>query len=118
MLNDYFCGVEWLKRVEIQLGIDYELTSNQGTVTCRRLALCTCFIVGADFRIQVHGSRRSVLLSVELDTNSFALLPAELTQLYLAVHPVMFNQGVNQVQTQASILGAHTLQDDINEHSW
>ena len=71
-----------------------------------------------DFGIRVQGSRRAILLSVELDQNSFSLLPAELTHAYIPVQPMMFNQGVNQVQTKASILGAHTVQDEINQRSW
>lgn len=71
-----------------------------------------------DCVVSVQGSIEVPALCLGVPATTFAILPPALKrQVPLRLISVLFNQGVNEVQTLANATGAHTLQDDINSES-
>ena len=75
-------------------------------------------IISTDYRIKIQGSRRNPHVLFEIDRGTYDLLPLQLHGAVLPVTALMFTQGINEVQTQATALCGDELQDTINVASW
>ncbi|KAF9930461.1 Inositol polyphosphate 4-phosphatase type II [Linnemannia zychae] len=72
-----------------------------------------------DTIIQISGRRGRLMLSFGLDSLQFSLLPESLRAgtSKIQVHPVLFSQGINEMQTLSNLTGKSPLQQSINEES-
>ncbi|EDQ91073.1 uncharacterized protein MONBRDRAFT_23984 [Monosiga brevicollis MX1] len=70
------------------------------------------------YKIGLLGSRRHLVVEITVDPTTWQLLPPELQHAYIPVCAVLFNQGINQVQTEVLKVGGDQLQNEINAASW
>ncbi|KAG0301784.1 Pre-rRNA-processing protein fhl1 [Dissophora globulifera] len=70
-----------------------------------------------DNSIQISGRRGQIMLSFGLDPLQFSLLPDALKAgiSRIQVWPVLFSQGINEMQTISNLTGKSPLQQSINE---
>ncbi|KAG0012431.1 Phosphatidylinositol 3,4,5-trisphosphate-dependent Rac exchanger 2 protein [Entomortierella chlamydospora] len=72
---------------------------------------------GGDSSVQVSGRRGQLTLSFGLDPVQFSLLPDQLKAgtSKIQVCPVLFSQGINEMQTISNLTGKSPVQQAINE---
>ncbi|KAF9354387.1 Inositol polyphosphate 4-phosphatase type II [Mortierella sp. AD094] len=72
---------------------------------------------GGDSSVQVSGRRGQLTLSFGLDPLQFSLLPDQLKAgiSKIQVWPVLFSQGINEMQTISNLTGKSPVQQAINE---
>ncbi|KAG0374591.1 Inositol polyphosphate 4-phosphatase type II [Mortierella sp. AD032] len=70
-----------------------------------------------DTTVQISGRRGRIILSFGLDPLQFSLLPEQLKAgtSKIQVYPVLFSQGINEMQTLSNLTGKSPLQQSINE---
>ncbi|KAF9095557.1 Inositol polyphosphate 4-phosphatase type II [Mortierella sp. AD031] len=70
-----------------------------------------------DTTVQISGRRGRITLSLGLDPLQFSLLPESLKAgtSKIKVYPVLFSQGINEMQTLSNLTGKSPLQQSINE---
>ncbi|KAF9382977.1 Phosphatidylinositol 3,4,5-trisphosphate-dependent Rac exchanger 2 protein [Podila verticillata] len=71
----------------------------------------------AESRIQVSGRRGQLTVSFGLDPLQFSMLPEPLksSSAKIQMLPVLFSQGINEMQTISNLTGKNSIQHSINE---
>ncbi|KAF9390445.1 Phosphatidylinositol 3,4,5-trisphosphate-dependent Rac exchanger 2 protein [Podila verticillata] len=71
----------------------------------------------AESRIQVSGRRGQLTVSFGLDPLQFSMLPEPLksSSAKIQMLPVLFSQGINEMQTISNLTGKNPIQHSINE---
>ncbi|KAF9296035.1 Phosphatidylinositol 3,4,5-trisphosphate-dependent Rac exchanger 2 protein [Mortierella antarctica] len=71
----------------------------------------------AESRIQISGRRGQLTVSFGLDPLQFAMLPEPLkaSSAKIQMLPVLFSQGINEMQTISNLTGKNPIQHSINE---
>ncbi|KAG0094201.1 Phosphatidylinositol 3,4,5-trisphosphate-dependent Rac exchanger 2 protein [Podila epicladia] len=71
----------------------------------------------AESRLQVSGQRGQLTVSFGLDPLQFAMLPEPLkaSSAKIQMLPVLFSQGINEMQTISNLTGKNPIQHSINE---
>ncbi|KAF9934348.1 Phosphatidylinositol 3,4,5-trisphosphate-dependent Rac exchanger 2 protein [Mortierella alpina] len=121
MLQDYFQAVEDIRNsVTISLHVLPLSRSTLPTSPTRTPAERTYPVdledIGDD-TVQVSGRRGQINLSFGLDPLQFSLLPEHLKACSSKIHvwPILFSQGINEMQTLSNLTGKSSLQWTINE---
>ncbi|KAF9288147.1 Inositol polyphosphate 4-phosphatase type II [Mortierella alpina] len=121
MLQDYFQAVEDVRNsVTISLHAlplsRSTLPTSPATTPAERASPVDLEDIGDD-TVQVSGRRGQINLSFGLDPLQFSLLPDHLKACSTKIHvwPILFSQGINEMQTLSNFTGKSSLQWTINE---
>eukprot|EP00051_Salpingoeca_urceolata_P015110 m.193505 g.193505 ORF g.193505 m.193505 type:complete len:1365 (-) comp18294_c0_seq6:248-4342(-) len=100
MLADYHRAVERLSTVKVSLGQNPFVSP------------------GDEYELAVDGGRGELLVSITMDSASFEVLPDTLQAgVLLGVDAVLFNEGINEVQTRVQQMDLTWIQTDVNTAS-